>query len=146
MSTRAVCVRCGGLRSSFEAICPSCGHRPDGEGLLIAWLLSEHNLDETGIERVQLRIRDGEAIRPSARMLDKARRALGTHFSTDAGLSGVEHAGLLAVNLLLTPLVGWVLFAWWRTARPRAALQALRLTLPVTVLFTVLVLYLMSPR
>lgn len=146
MSARAVCVRCGGVRPSFDAICPSCGHRPDGEGLLIAWLLSEHNLDGPGLEKVQLRIKEGEVIRPSARMLDKARRALGAHFSTDAGMTTAEHLQLLAVNLLLTPLVGWVLFVWWRAERPRASLQALRLTLPVSVLFTVLVLYLVSPR
>ena len=34
MSSRAVCVRCGGERADFDQICPSCGHRPEGEGLL----------------------------------------------------------------------------------------------------------------
>ncbi len=145
MSERAVCVRCGGVRASFEAICPACGHRPDGEGLLIAWLLSENNLDEAAFAKVQIRIQEGEAIRPSGKMLDKARRALGSHFATDTGLTSRERLGLLAVDLLLTPLIGWVLFAWWRNERPRAALQALRITLPVTVLFTVLVIYLRSP-
>ena len=43
---------------------------------------------------------------------------------------------LLFTSLLLTPLVGWVLFAWWWDTRPRAAVQSLALSLPVTLLFT----------
>ncbi len=139
---KAVCVKCGGERSGFDQICPACGYRPDSEGLLVAWLLSAESLSDDELKQVQLRIRKGESIRPSARMLDKARRALGNHFSTDLGLTVVQRLGLLATSLLLTPMVGWVIALWYWNERPRAALQALALSLPATVLFTGIVLYL----
>lgn len=140
--SRAICVRCGGERAGFDQICPSCGHRPEGEGLLVAWLLSDRNLGPEELRQAQARVRKGEAIKPSARMLDKARRALGSHFDTDFGLDTRQRLALLGTSLFLTPLVGWVLFAWWWTSRPRAAVQALALSLPATVLFTALVLWL----
>ncbi len=142
MSSRAICVRCGGERSDFDQICPSCGHRPEGEGLLVAWLLSSHNLSGDELKQVQARVRQGEAIRPSGRMLDKARRALGSHFATDTGMDTRQRLALLATSLFLTPMVGWVLFFWWRSERPRAAVQALALSLPASVLFTGLVIWL----
>jgi hypothetical protein len=134
--SRALCVKCGGERTRFDQICPACGHRPDGEGLLIAWLLSDHHLDDKQLAQTQARLRKGESIRPSAKMLDKARRALGQHFTTDEGLDTRQRLGLLATSLLLTPLVGWVLFVWWWSSKPRAAWQALALSLPATVIFT----------
>jgi hypothetical protein len=142
VSSRAICVRCGGERSDFDQICPSCGHRPEGEGLLVAWLLSSHNLSGDELKQVQARVRQGEAIRPSGRMLDKARRALGSHFATDTGMDTRQRLALLATSLFLTPMVGWVLFFWWRSERPRAAVQALALSLPASVLFTGLVIWL----
>lgn len=138
---RGICVRCGAERSHYEQICPECGHRPEGDGLLVAWLLSGENLDQDALTSVQNRIRSGEAIRPSANMLEKARRALGQHLATDRGMPTRDRLLLLATNLVLTPLVGWVLLVWWRNTRPRAALQALALTLPVSVLFVAMVLY-----
>ena len=139
--SRAVCVKCGGERSGYAQICPACGHRPDGEGLLVAWLLSSENLADAELNGVVARIRKGESIRPSARMLDKARRALGQHFTTDEGLSLGERALLLTTSLVLTPLPGWVVFFWWYGSRPRAAMQALALSLPASVLFTAVVLW-----
>jgi hypothetical protein len=138
----AVCVRCGGERTDFAQICPACGHAPTAEGRLVAWLLSTENLELAELRAVQARIRSGEIIRPSGRMLEKARRSLGQHFTTDAGLSTAQRLALLATSLLLTPLVGWVLFVWWWKVRPRAAIQALALSLPATVGFAILVLYL----
>lgn len=132
----AICVRCGGRKSAFDQICPACGHRPGGEGLLVAWLLSSAHLDEAGLERASERIRAGESIRPSARMLDKARRALRAHLSTDPGLGARGVLGLFAANVVVTPLIGWTLALWWREERPRAALQAVAVSLPCTVLFT----------
>lgn len=134
--SRALCVKCGGERTRFDQICPACGHRPDGEGMLIAWLLSSENLTDAQLRQTQARLRKGEHIKPSAKMLEKARRALGQHFTTDEGLTNPQRMGLLATSLFLTPLVGWVLFAWWWDQKPRAALQALALSLPATVLFT----------
>jgi hypothetical protein len=139
---RAICVRCGGARADFAAICPQCGHRPDDEGRLVAWLLSSSNLSSEELDAVQKRIISGEAIRPSERMLAKARAALGRDFTSDAGLTTKQRLLLLATSLLVTPLVGWVLFVWWYRVRPRAAIQALALSLPASVLFVILILYL----
>lgn len=140
--SKAVCVRCGGERQDFDQVCPSCGHVPTDEGRLVAWLLSSENLGADELRDAQVRIRAGEVIRPSARMLEKARRSLGWHFTTDVGMSTPERLGLLATSLFLTPLVGWVLFVWWYKVRPRAAIQALALSLPATVGFAILVLWL----
>lgn len=143
MTRGAVCVRCGGFRADYREICPHCGHRPEGEGLLVAWLLSAEHLRQDQLEATSERVRSGESIRPSQRMIDRARRALGTHFASDPGLTGWQRIGLLATSILLTPLVGWTLFLWWRRSRPRAAIQALGLSLPATAVFTALGLWLM---
>jgi hypothetical protein len=138
----AVCVKCGAERREWDAICPDCGHRPDAEGRLVAWLLSDRNLTAAELAGVRARILGGEVIKPSARMLRRARSALGQVFSTDAGLTGGQRLLLLATSLLVTPLVGWVLFAWWYGSRPRSAIQALALSLLATVAFTLIVFYL----
>lgn len=141
---RAVCVRCGGERTAFDATCPACGHRPLDDGLLVAWLLSSEHLAPTELDRVQERIRKGDPPRPTPRMLETARKALGAHFATDLGLSSRDRLLLLAVSLALTPLPAWVLAAWWWNDRPRAARQALGLALPVTVASTAALVYLSS--
>ncbi|MEQ1566269.1 MAG: hypothetical protein ABMA64_11575 [Myxococcota bacterium] len=140
--SRAICVRCGAERSTWAQICPACGHRPDEEGQLVAWLLSSEHLTEPELDAVRGRILAGEVIRPSGKMLGRAKRALGRDFTTDAGLTGGQRLLLLATSLVVTPLVGWVLFVWWYNARPRSAVQALALSLPATVAFTLFVLYL----
>lgn len=50
-----------------------------------------------------------------------------------------QRLALLATSLLLTPLVGWTLWFTWRGRRPRAALEALALSLPASVLFFLVV-------
>lgn len=139
--SRAVCVRCGGDKADYRQVCPSCGNRPAGEGLLVSWLCSLENLEPADLDRLSARIREGESIRPSGKSLEKARKALGLHLASDPGLSSRERLGYLAMALLLTPLPGWVAFWWWRETRPRASLQVLGLTLPSTVLFTVVVVW-----
>lgn len=134
---KAACQRCGAAREAFDDICPSCGHRPAGEGLLVAWLLSTHNLDPGQLEAAAKRIADGTPLRPTKNQLDRARRALGRDFTTDPGLSMGELLGLFATSLVATPLVGWVAWWWWRDTRPRAALQSLALSAPVTLVATI---------
>ena len=138
---RAICVHCGFERTRVESACPACGHRPYGEGLVVAWLLSSEHLDDDELDEVQTRVRHGEPVHPSRRLLMAARRGLGMHLSTDPGLTWSEGAGILAANVLLTPLGGWVLALWWAGARPRAALQAAALSLPVTAFATGWVLF-----
>ena len=144
MKQSAICLRCGGGKTDYRSVCPSCGHRPEGEGLLIAWLLSDESLNAHGLKVSAERIRNGEAIRPSEKQLDKARKALGNDFSSDPGLSTKQRVALLFTSLLLTPLPGWVLWFWWRSERPRAALQSLGLSLPATALYAVGVLWVRS--
>ena len=142
MSAAAVCVRCGSSRLGFATICPTCGHNPSGDGLLVAWLLSEEHLSETELRQAAARIVAGEFVRPSERLVEKARLALGTHFRSDPGMTVSQRLMLLATSLLLTPLVGWTCWYWWREQRPRAAWQAFGLSAPATVLFAVLVIWL----
>lgn len=139
---RAICIRCGSNRGTFDQVCPSCGHRPEGDGRLVAWLLSDRHLTRDQLDQVEQRVKAGESLRPSRASLDVARRALGAHYATDQGLDLRQRLGLLATSLVLTPLPGLVLAMWWRTERPRAAMQALALSLPFTLLFFFGVLYL----
>ena len=141
---RAVCSRCGGQKPDFDHTCPTCGFRPDGDGLLVAWLLSTHHRDADQLDAIAGRIRAGEVVKPSRRMLDQARRALGRSWATDQGMTRGQRTALIATSLFLTPLVGWVLAGWWREQRPRAALQALALSLPASVLFFGLGLWMMA--
>lgn len=132
----AICVRCGEQRGDFRAVCPSCGHRPEGDGVLVAWLLSSENLDDDKLAATAARIRRGEPIRPSAKMLKRARRALGRQLATDPGLDVRQLGALLVGNLLFSPLLGWTCAFWWYGERPRAALQAGLVSLPVSLLGT----------
>ena len=142
--SRAVCIRCGASCQDFRQICHACGHRPDGEGLWVAWLLSSENLEEAALETTAKRIAAGEVIRPTSAMLAKAKRALGADLASDPGLSVGQRVALLATSLVLTPLVGWVLGIWWWRDRPRAAVQSLALSVPATLLFTVGMLWFAS--
>jgi hypothetical protein len=110
--------------------------------MLVAWLLSDANLSGDEMAATAARIRRGEVIKPSERMLEKARLALGVHLATDPGLTPVERAVLVVVSILLTPLPAWTIWFWWRRERPRAAIQALAIALPATLFFVVLVLWL----
>lgn len=128
--SRAVCLRCGADKPSYDRICPDCGHRPDGEGLLVAWLLSDAHLPASHLDQAAARIRRGEALRPSHTMLQRARRALGVHATQDHGLDWHVRFGLLSLSLFITALPGLLMWFWWRTTRPRSAAQALWLSLP----------------
>ena len=138
---KAVCVRCGAEKAHYGNVCPSCGNRPDGEGLLVAWIASDANLDEAALAATSRRIAAGEPLRPSAAMLQKARRALGREISTDEGLTVLQRFLLLGCSIVFTPFVGFTCFFWWRTEHPRSAWQALGLSLPPSVFFTAMWVY-----
>lgn len=132
--SRAVCLRCGSDKGAYDRPCPACGHRPEDEGLLVAWLLSSAHLPPERLDAAAARIQRGESVRPSEAMLERARKALGRHWERDPGLGPVRWAGLLAVSLVATPAVAWVSWWWWRGTRPRAARQALVAAAPVSLL------------
>ena len=140
--SRAVCTRCGVDRGAIELACPGCGHRPSGEGLLVAWLVSDANLSPEDLDAAAARIREGQPLHPTRAQLDRARHALGAHLASYPWLTMPERVALLVVGLLVTPLPGMILWFWWRAARPRAALQALALSLPAALFYVVLVLVL----
>jgi hypothetical protein len=129
----ALCIRCGASRADYRETCVRCGFTPEGEGLLVAWLLSSENLGEAEIEATGKRIAAGEPVRPSARMLEHARRSLGLDFASDPGLDTGQRLALFATSFLLTPLVGLTCWWWWRRDRPRASVQALALSLPASI-------------
>lgn len=126
----AICLRCGSPKGAYDGVCPSCGHCPEGMGLQVAWLLSREHWPQEALLAAQARIRAGEPVAPSERLLEKARRALLATTATDPGLSGARLAAVIAGNALLTPFLGLVLWGSWRTTRPRAARQALLTALP----------------
>ncbi|MFT7517923.1 MAG: hypothetical protein ACI9MC_000047 [Kiritimatiellia bacterium] len=139
--SRAVCVRCGHSRPEYTQICPSCGHRPVDDGLVVAWLLSSGNLSADQLDVAAARVISGEVIRPSDRQIAKARKALGRAFATDPGLGVPMSLLLLATGVVLTPLPAWICFAWWLNSRPRAAWQAFAAAVPVSLIYLSLGLY-----
>lgn len=87
------------------------------------------------------RVQSGAPIRPTPAMRLKARRAMRRTFGEDRGFTGRELVLLCAVGLIATPLPGWLLAYWWRTSRPRAALQALFVAVCCSLLYAGGVLY-----
>lgn len=132
MSGAAICARCGDNKARYDQVCSGCGHRPAGDGLLVAWLLSEHHVAPGQLPALAERVRRGEAIRPSDRMLDLARAALHRNLSTNEGLGRTRVFVFVLVSLLVTPLPALLLAVWWRSERPRSALQALVIGLSVS--------------
>jgi len=146
VSGAAICARCGDYKARYDQVCPGCGHRPAGDGLLVAWLLSEHHVPAGQLPALAERVRRGEAIRPSDRVLDLARSALHRNLSTDEGLGRTRVLAFALVSLVLTPLPALVLAAWWRSERPRSALQALVIGVSVSAFSAALSLrWLLAP-
>lgn len=138
---RGVCVKCGEIRSDWRGLCPTCGFRPSDEGVLVAWLLSDEHLDAGDLQAAADRVKSGQSVWPSERLIEKARQALGQTLSSDPGLDYPTRLGILLSSLFLTPLVGLTLWWWWRASRPKAALQALVLSAPISALLFAVVLW-----
>jgi hypothetical protein len=137
----AVCLRCGTTKSAFDRVCSRCGHAPEGDGLLTAWLLSDQWLSEPELGQAAARIARGEAPRPSARLLDQARRELGQHLTQDPGLGPWRRLMLLLLGVFVTPAVGLAIAWTWWMRYPRAAREALWVSLPTSVVLTALFLW-----
>lgn len=143
----AVCTRCGAAKDLPLARCGGCGASPAGDDAVLAVLASRRVLDAEGLAAAAARIRAGEPLRPSARLLDRAREILagrgpGPEAAPPPRLARREVALLVVGNVLLTPVLGMA--AWWRLReRPGpAARQALWATVPVVLLGAALWLYL----
>ncbi len=112
--------------------CAACGHRPTGEERLHAYLLSSHHLSDKELEDAAERIIIGDPIDPPPELLERARAHLSPTPSTrevprdpDEELALGKLIGVVAVNLVLTPLFGLALWLAWRAERPFAAKQVL---------------------
>lgn len=128
-SGRAVCARCGHDKPAYDVVCGGCGDRPEGDALLVAWLLSREHLDDPDLDHAAARVRQGHPVRPSAAQLERARTALGTQPAGDAGLSVAAWIGVAAASVVVTSAPGWATWWWWRTERPRTARQVLAASL-----------------
>lgn len=116
--------------------CKACGFVPVGPERAVAWLFSREHLSEAELEHAAARVRQGDRPEPSRALQDQARAAMGaTRLPlSDAGqrpLTPRTLVALSAANLLLTPLAGIAVWVGLRDGRPRAARQALLVTLPV---------------
>lgn len=140
---RGICVRCASFKDRALGSCPACGHRPEGEERLLAWLFSRNFLDADELEEAATRLSAGEEVRPTPQLIRLARAALypasaqaglpPTRLGREQPLSGEQQVLLGFANVLLTPLFGFVLWWGFRQTRPVAARQTLRITAPVAL-------------
>ena len=128
----AVCHRCGGEKAGPLVQCGLCNFAPSGSERATAWLFSSAHLSPDELRLAGSRVRNGELPDPSAAL--KALAFPHIQPRTDAQpLTRREQAAIAALNVVLTPLAG--LAIWWglHEERPRAARQALRVSVPVAV-------------
>lgn len=97
-------------------------------------LASRRMLDADGLAAVQARLRSGERLQPSGAALARARALLHGTEDPELALGTAQIVGLLAANVLLTPLIGWAAWLRWRSRPGPAARQALVVTAPVSAL------------
>lgn len=115
-----VCLLCGSLKEAVTTACTVCGHLPQEDEIRLAHLFSAAHLSPEELDEASERIASGQ--RPAPKM--HLREA-----STEEGLVAKEWAWLVGGNLLLTPMLGFAHWWGWRSFRPRAAQQALVLSL-----------------
>jgi hypothetical protein len=137
----AICHRCGGAKKGPLVPCKACGYTPAGDDRAVAWLFSGHHLDEPELTEAARRVRAGEQPEPSRALRELARASMGAVPLDDDARRPLSTAQLLALvvtDVVLTPLAGYAVWFGLRENRPVAARQALLVTVPVTLVFTVL--------
>lgn len=134
MAPEAICARCGAEKELPLARC-ACGHVPVGEERVLAIVCSNRILDATGLREASLRIRGGELVNPSTAMLDRARALLAGRVEEPVALSPRGQIGLVALNVLVTPAIGWAIWFRWRARPGPGGRQVLAATLPLSVAF-----------
>ncbi len=131
-SEAAVCHRCGSPKLGPFVPCKACGFVPVKEARAVAWLFSAHHLNSEELSEAARRIREGDAPDPSRALRSFAQREMGAVANDNVDLplfSTRSIVGLVAANLLLTPLVGVAYWFGLRERKPLAARQAARWTL-----------------
>lgn len=141
----AICHRCGGTKALPLVPCPFCNSIPKGDERPVAWLFSSAHLSDDELKLASVRIRSGESPDPSRSLRAFASRNL-QPTRDDQALTTRQQLGLVVLNVGLTPLSG--LAVWWglSSTRPRAARQAMRITVPVLVALSAAWLGLISTR
>ena len=141
----AVCHRCGGTKALPLVPCPFCNVIPKGDERPVAWLFSSAHLDDEELKLASERIRLGETPDPSQSLRALAARNLQPTRNNQT-LTPRQQIGLVALNVGLTPLSG--LAVWWglSATRPRAAQQAMRITVPVMIVFSAVWIGLIATR
>ena len=122
---RSVCVRCGGDKELPLGRCPGCGHLPEPGEAALSLLVSTRMLTEAELEAVQVRLRRGEPLRPSAPRLAEAAALLRGEVQPEPRNLGVaEELALVAVSVLVTPAPALAAaWAWRDEPAGRAALR-----------------------
>ena len=137
----AVCHRCGADKAGPFVPCKACGFTPTGDDRAIAWLFSTHHLTEAELETARARVLNGVRPDPSKALKDAARDQMGAAPLDEEARRPFPPStlALLALaDLLLTPLAGYAVWLGLRTKRPRAARQALFVTVPISLVMLVL--------
>lgn len=140
MNDAAICQQCGVYKRAPLIPCKKCQFVPSGHERAIAWLLSREYLNEAELHEAARRITE-EKLRPdpSQALIYRAKESMGAldfEQSRNDPLSSFEWWALGTANLLLTPLTGLAVWHGLQVDRPRAANQALKLTIPFAVTFT----------
>ena len=131
----AACHRCGGDKRGALVPCKTCGFTPTGDERPVAWLFSAHHLSADELLEAAQRVRAGDRPEPSRALREAARVGMGAAPLTDAAKEPLGAGSLLLLglgSLLLTPLAGYAVWFGLREERPRAARQALTVTLPIS--------------
>lgn len=132
-----LCARCGAEKDLPLGRCPACRHAPSGEDRLIALVCSTRVSPVETLLAAQARIRRGEGIRPTPELIERARRVLSGVVEAETRLTSRQICGIIAANLVLTPVVGYAVWHHYRSDRGPAARQALLTTLPCSFVLAV---------
>ncbi len=137
----AVCHRCGADKAGPFVPCKACGFTPTGDDRAVAWLFSTHHLTEDELEVARAKVLNGSRPEPSRALKDAARHQMGAAPLDEEARQPFPPSTLALIGLadvLLTPLAGYAVWLGLRTKRPRAARQALFVTLPISLVLLVL--------
>ncbi len=133
----ALCTACGAPKDLPLGRCGACAHLPLGGERELAVICSARMLDPAALAEVQIRIRRGEAVRPTAERRARARELLSGAPPASVRFSGAQIVQLACANLLFTPLLGYAVWFRYRTRPGPAGGQALLVTVPLSVLLFV---------
>lgn len=129
----AVCAACGADKDVPLARCGACGVAPEGPDREVALLLSTRFLTREELVRVRDRIRRGERPEPGPARRAEARALLAGASPAPRALTRSALVGLVAGNLLLTPLLGWAIWLRWRGHPGPGARQVWWATAPISL-------------